>query len=59
MQKYYTRACNFYFGKTSKEKIKKKLSFPLGGNTSISFDCIEIITQKAIYRFQGDISQAG
>ena len=46
MQKYYTRACNFNFDKTSKEKIKKKLSFPLGGNNSISFDCIEIVSRK-------------
>ena len=23
MDKYYTRACNFYFGKNSQEKIKK------------------------------------
>ncbi len=46
MQKYYTRACNFYFDKTSKKKIKKKISFPLGGNASISFDCIEIISRK-------------
>ena len=44
MQRYYTRACNFYFDKKSKEKIKKKLTFPLGGNNSISFDSIEIIS---------------
>ena len=47
MQKYYTRACNFYFGKTSKEKIKRKLSFTLGGNNSISFDSIEIISRAS------------
>ena len=29
MQKYYTRACNFYYGKQSIEKIKKKLALPL------------------------------
>ena len=46
MIKYYTRACNFYYGKISKEKIKKKLSLPLNGNNSISFDNIEIITRK-------------
>ena len=46
MQKYYTRACNFYFGKTSKDKIKRKLSFTLGGNNSISFDSIEIISRN-------------
>ena len=47
MQKYYTRACNFYFNKTSKEKIKKKLSFPIGGNNTISFDSIEIISRTS------------
>ncbi len=48
MQKYYTRACNFYYGSTSKEKIKKKLSLPLNGNSLISFDTLEIITRKKI-----------
>ena len=43
MNKYYTRACNFYFGSTSKENIKKKLSIPLNGNILISFDNVEII----------------
>ena len=47
MQKYYTRACNFYFGKTSKEKIKKKLSLALGGNNSISFDSVELISRTS------------
>ena len=46
MIKYYTRACNFYYGSISKEKIKKKLSLPLNGNDLISFDNIEIITRK-------------
>jgi len=46
MIKYYTRACNFYYGSNSKEKIKKNLSLPLNGNNSISFDNIEIITRK-------------
>ena len=47
MKKYYTRACNFYYGSTSKEKIKKKLSLPLNGNSLISFDTLEIITRKS------------
>ena len=47
MQKYYTRACNFYFGKHSLKKVKKNLSLPLGGNKSISFDTIEIITRTS------------
>jgi len=46
MIKYYTRACNFYYGSISQEKIKKKLSLPLNGNSFISFDNIEIITRK-------------
>ncbi len=47
MVKYYTRACNFYFGSTSKENIKKKISLPLHGNNLISFDSIEIITRNS------------
>ena len=46
MVKYYTRACNFYYGSISVEKVKKKLSLPLHGNKSISFDSIEIISRK-------------
>ncbi len=46
MNKYYTRACNFYFGSTSKKNIKKKLSIPLNGNILISFDHVEIISRK-------------
>ena len=46
MIKYYTRACNFYYGLDSIEKIKKKLSLPLNGNKLISFDNIEIINKK-------------
>ena len=46
MNKYYTRACNFYFGSTSKKNIKNKLSIPLNGNTLISFDHVEIISRE-------------
>ena len=42
MKKYYTRACNFFYGQRSKELIKKKLTLPLCGNNSISFNQIEI-----------------
>ncbi len=48
MKKYYTRACNFYYNKTSREKVKKKISLPVNGNKSISFDTIEIITRNNI-----------
>ena len=46
MIKYYTRACNFHYGKYSKFLINKKLALPLCGNKHISFDKIEIITRK-------------
>ena len=46
MIKYYTRACNFYYGSISKDKIKKKLALPLNGNNLISFDSLEIINRK-------------
>ena len=46
MVKYYTRACNFYYGSISVEKVKKKQSIPLHGNRLISFDTIEILTRK-------------
>ena len=50
MIKYYTKACNFYFGPISQEKVKKKQSIPLHGNRLISFDTIEILTRKKIKR---------
>ena len=46
MEKYYTKACNFYFGAVSKEKVKKKKSIPLHNNKLISFDTIEILSRK-------------
>ena len=45
MKKYYTRACNFFYGPISKNLIKKKLSLPLCGDNSISFNQIEIFTR--------------
>jgi dihydropteroate synthase len=42
MIKYYTRACNFYYGDISKKLVKKKCTLPLCGNKEISFDQIEI-----------------
>ncbi len=47
MQRYYTRACNFYFGNQSKILVKKKKSIPLHQIEEISFDNIEIITRKS------------
>ncbi len=56
MKKYYTRACNFFYGTNSKSLVKKKLSLPLCGQKSISFNQIEIffrdkrkIKSKSIY----------
>jgi len=46
MIKYYTRACNFYLGQKSKEKVKKGFALSLCNNNLISFDTIEIITRK-------------
>ena len=46
MDKYYTRPCNFYFGKQSKKKVQKKETLAIGGNSLISFDSIEIISRK-------------
>ena len=48
MNKYYTRACNFYYGTTSKKYIKKKKSIPLNGYNHISFDKLEIIDRNKI-----------
>jgi dihydropteroate synthase len=51
MSRYYTRACNFYYGSTSKTLIKKKKSLPLNGNTKISFDQVELISRKSKKKF--------
>ena len=47
MPRYYTRACNFYYGQQSKTLVKKKKSLPLHNIKEISFDQIEIITRKS------------
>ena len=47
MKRYYTRACNFYYGKESKELLSKKKTLPLNGLKEISFDHIEILTRKS------------
>ena len=46
MKKYYTRACNFYYGQLSRKLIKNKLTLPLNGNKHISFDKIEIFIKN-------------
>ena len=47
MLRYYTRACNFYYGHKSKFLVNKKKALCLTGNQAISFDQIEIITRKS------------
>ena len=47
MKRYYTRACNFYFGNQSKTLVNKKKTIPLHQIKEISFDHIEIITRKS------------
>ena len=46
MNKYYTRACNFYYGSVSKKNIKNKKSLSLHGLKEISFAKIEIINRR-------------
>jgi dihydropteroate synthase len=47
MTRYYTRACNFYYGKESKQLVKKKQTIPLNKNENISFDQLEIISRQS------------
>ena len=54
MPRYYTRACNFYYGDLSKELVKRKKSIPLHQIQEISFDKIEIITRKSKKRISID-----
>ncbi len=51
MSRYYTRACNFYYGSKSKSLVKKKKSLPLNGYYEISFDQIELISKKSKKKF--------
>jgi len=46
MTRYYTRACNFYYGAESKILVKGNKSLPLHGIKEISFDQIELFTRK-------------
>ena len=47
MRRYYTRVCNFYYGKESKILVNKKRSLSLSNNKEISFDHLEIISRKS------------
>ena len=46
MLKYYTRACNFYYGKQAQQLIRTNKALPLCGNKRIAFDTIELFTRK-------------
>ena len=46
MRKYYTRPCNFQYGNYAKNLIKNKKALPLAGNSSISFNQLEIFERK-------------
>jgi dihydropteroate synthase len=47
MRRYYTRACNFYYGRESRLLIDSNKSIPLNGNKNISFDHIEVISRTS------------
>ena len=47
MKKYYTRVCNFAYGKSSTKLVNKKTNIPLNGNKELSFGQIEIITRDS------------
>ena len=47
MIKYYTRACNFYYGKHAYFLINKKEALPLCGNKNIAFDKLEIYSRTS------------
>ena len=47
MPRYYTRACNFYYGNQSKKLVKKNKTIPFNQMKEISFDQIEILTRKS------------
>jgi len=47
MKKYYTRVCNFAYGKSSIKLVNKKKNLPLNGNKELSFSQIEIITRDS------------
>ena len=47
MKKYYTRACNFAYGKSSIRLVREKKNLPLNGNKEFSFSQIEIISRDS------------
>ena len=47
MKKYYTRVCNFAYGKSSVRLVNEKKNLPLNGDKKFSFSQIEIITRDS------------
>jgi len=47
MKKYYTRVCNFAYGRSSIKLVNLKKNLPLNGSKEISFSQIEIITRDS------------
>ena len=47
MPRYYTRVCNFYYGKHSRKLVNQNKTISLNKIKEISFDQIEIITRKS------------
>ena len=47
MRRYYTRACNFYYGNESRLLVNSNKAIPLNSNKNISFDHIEIISRTS------------
>jgi dihydropteroate synthase len=47
MRRFYTRVCNFYYGKESRLLVNTNKTIPLNGNKDISFDHIEIISRTS------------
>ena len=46
MRKYYTRACNFYYGTVARNLILHKKALPLNSRKDIAFDKIEIFQRS-------------
>ena len=46
MIKYYTRACNFYYGHQARALLKKKKALPLCGSKKVAFNKIEIFSRN-------------
>ena len=54
MRKCYTRPCNFYYGNYASKLIEKKKALPLGGNSRIAFDKLEIFQRKGKRSIKSD-----